>query len=136
VYQTLVFSVLGVSKFGFLSIYPFHAENHNIMPILHLTPKLHRFGFQNYNTQPTQNDIILAINIFLFFLRKKKRKMKIGGGSSHPHGQNGVARPPYFFSKGWLEPPPQAVWGWLNHLPAQEGGLATPKGQKKKKIEK
>jgi hypothetical protein len=45
------------------------------MPILPLTLKLHRFGFQNYNTHPIQNDIILAIN---FFLKKtKKKKMKI-----------------------------------------------------------
>jgi hypothetical protein len=76
VYQTLVFSVLGISKFGFLSIYPFRAENHNIMPILHLTPKLHRFGFQNYNTQPTQNDVILAINLKIKNKKKGRRRRR------------------------------------------------------------
>jgi hypothetical protein len=30
------------------------------MPILSLTPKLHRFGFQNYNTHPAQNDVVLG----------------------------------------------------------------------------
>jgi hypothetical protein len=43
------------------------------MPILLLTPKLHYFGFQNYNTHPTQNDVILAIiYLFIYFLKKKK----------------------------------------------------------------
>jgi hypothetical protein len=91
VYQTLVSSHLGVSKFGFLSICPFRIENHNEMSILPLTPKLHHFGLQNYYTHPTQNDVVLAINFFFFLKKKKskkkkkKKKMKIGG---------------------WLEPPP------------------------------
>jgi hypothetical protein len=65
------------------------------MPILSLTPKLYCFGFQNYNTHPAQNDVVLAIIIIIIILkkkdenrkkkeRKKERKMKIRGGSNHP----------------------------------------------------
>jgi hypothetical protein len=38
---------LGVSKFGFLSLYPFRIENPNRMPILPLTPKLKLHRFEN-----------------------------------------------------------------------------------------
>jgi hypothetical protein len=34
------------------------------------------------------------------------------------------------------EPPPRSVWGWSNHLHAQEGGPATPKRQKQNKTKK
>jgi hypothetical protein len=29
----------------------------------------------------------------------------VGGGWSHPLSENGVVRPPYFWARGWLEPP-------------------------------
>jgi hypothetical protein len=70
------------------------------------TPKLHHFGLQNYNTHPTQNEVVLAIKIiylFIFFKKdnllllfkkkkKKERKKKIKGGWSHPHGRSGGGR--------------------------------------------
>jgi hypothetical protein len=40
-------SHLGVSKFGFLSLCPFHIKNSNGMPILSLTPKLKLCRFRN-----------------------------------------------------------------------------------------
>ena len=40
-------SYLGLSNFGFLSLYPF---SYRKMPILPMIPKLLRFGFQNYST--------------------------------------------------------------------------------------
>jgi hypothetical protein len=41
------------------------------MSILPLILKLHRFGFQNYNTRPTQNEVVLAIILLYIFLKKR-----------------------------------------------------------------
>jgi hypothetical protein len=46
------------------------------MSILPLTPKLHCIGFQNYNTQPTQNDVILAINLKIKNKKKGRRRRR------------------------------------------------------------
>jgi hypothetical protein len=60
---------LGVSKFGFLSLCPFHTENPNGMPILPLTPKLklHRFG----------NGVVLELGVkLLFYVRNGQNERK------------------------------------------------------------
>jgi hypothetical protein len=62
-------SRLGVSKFGFLSLCPFHTKNYNGMPILLLTPKLKLRHFGNY--------IVLESGVKLaFFIRKGQRERK------------------------------------------------------------
>jgi hypothetical protein len=53
------------------------------MPILPMNPKLHNFGFQNYNTHPTQNDVILVIN-YIKKKKKKKRRRKSGVAPATP----------------------------------------------------
>jgi hypothetical protein len=110
VYQTLVFShfIPSVQKI---------LRNANFT----LIPKLHRFGFQNYNTHPTQNDVILTINFFFPFKKKRKKERKKDENQGLKWG--GRATP--FLGKGWLEPPPQPVWGWSGH---------PQKAKKKKKI--
>jgi hypothetical protein len=95
------------------------------MSILCLTPKLHYFRFQNYNTHPDQNDVVLAIYLFFIIF-----KMKIGGGSNLAK-MGGPATP--FLANGCLKPPPRLVWGWSNHPHTQVGGLATLKRPKEKK---
>jgi hypothetical protein len=106
-------SHLGVSKFDFLPLYPFRYDFQKILtepftiPILPMSPKLYRFGFQNYNTHLTQNNIVLAIN---FFLKKKKKKEEE--------------------NRGWLEPPPPPPPRAAHSR--SEGGPATPKKQIKK----
>jgi hypothetical protein len=64
-----------------------------------LTPKLHRFGLQNYNIHPTQNDVVLAIKIIIIIIQKKK-KVENRGGFSRLHGQNEVAGPLIFWPRG------------------------------------
>jgi hypothetical protein len=54
----------------------------SIQKILHnanftLDSKTTRFGLQNYNTHPAQNDVVLAI---IFILKKKKKKKNLLGG--------------------------------------------------------
>jgi hypothetical protein len=74
-------SYLGISNFDFLSLRCIKvwfslilSLSYKKMSILPLTPKLHYFGFQNYNTHPAQNDVVLVINIYIFqfsfFLKK------------------------------------------------------------------
>ena len=62
-------SHLGISKFGFLLLYPFRIENPNGMPILPLTLKLKlcRFG----------NNIVLESEVKLaFFVQKGQSERK------------------------------------------------------------
>jgi hypothetical protein len=75
-FSTFKISYLGISNFGFLSLYPFRTEKMSISP---LTPKLHHFEFQNYNTHPAQNKVVLAITFFKKMkieIKKKKIKRK------------------------------------------------------------
>jgi hypothetical protein len=50
---------LGVSKFGFISLYPFRIENPNEISILVLTPKLRLRRFEN--------DVVLELGVKLIF---------------------------------------------------------------------
>jgi hypothetical protein len=85
------------------------------MPILLITPKLHHFEFQNYNTHQAQNDIVLAINFFIFyFFYDEKKGMKIGGGWG-----------PIW---GWSGQPQKAKKKTKNGYWAFGGGRTTPKG--------
>jgi hypothetical protein len=55
---------LGVSKFDFLSLYPFCTKNFNEIPILPLTSKLKLCHFEN--------NIILELKIKLIFFVQNK----------------------------------------------------------------
>jgi hypothetical protein len=62
-------SHLGVSKFGFLSLCPFHTKNPNAMPILSLTLKLKLHHFRN--------SVVLELGVKLvFFVRNGKCERK------------------------------------------------------------
>jgi hypothetical protein len=61
------------------------------MSILLMTPKLHRFRFQNYNTHPIQNDVVLAINFFFF---KKNVKIKIKNKKKKDDENRELLEPP------------------------------------------
>jgi hypothetical protein len=136
VYQTLVYFHFTPSVRIFYEILtePF------TMPILPFTPKLHRFGFQNYNTHPVHNDVVLAINFF--FKRKILKKCKKsggagGGGRTTPmlvRPTFGGGRTPFFHSrfggggggpplKKVAEPPP---WGWFDPQTGRGGGSSHP----------
>jgi hypothetical protein len=97
-------------------------------------------SLQNYavlgspkTTSFSQNGVVLGILGFSFFFFLKKRRKKKGGesrgGWSHPCPKMGWPDHP-IFGQGVAEP---AVWGWPKPPQAFGGGLATPKGQKKKK---
>ena len=87
-------------------------------------PKLHRFGFQNYNTPSAQTDVVLAINFFFFFFFKKKG-WKLGG---HPLGQKGVVWPPHF----WPRSHPHGWSGGGRTTPMAKGVVRPPPKRPKK----
>jgi hypothetical protein len=71
---------------------------------LYLHIKTTPFYTPNFSTHSTQNDTILSIKI-IYFLKKnskiqKKKKKKESWWLQPPLGQNGVAGPPHFWSRG------------------------------------